>query len=103
MITSTQRRTVSRGTRTVGRLDEEPGWDGDAVEALRAREYARLDRQGQTYLDYTGGGLYAESQIREHQALLRTRVLGQPAFEQPGLARLDAVRRRRPVAPCSRS
>ena len=39
----------------------------DAVLALRAREYARLDARGHTYLDYTAGGLYAESQVREHE------------------------------------
>ena len=31
------------------------------LDELRATEYARLDRQGHVYLDYTGGGLYAES------------------------------------------
>ena len=35
------------------------------LDELRATEYARLDRQGHVYLDYTGGGLYAESQLRE--------------------------------------
>jgi hypothetical protein len=28
-----------------------------ALDMLRATEYARLDRQGQVYLDYTGGSL----------------------------------------------
>jgi selenocysteine lyase/cysteine desulfurase len=58
-------------------------WDNDAVEALRAREYARLDAQDQVYLDYTGGGLYAESQLREHQELLRTGVFGNPHSNSP--------------------
>jgi molybdenum cofactor sulfurtransferase len=49
-----------------------------ALDALRATEYARLDRQGQVYLDYTGGGLYAESQLRDHLALLQTHVFGNP-------------------------
>ena len=57
--------------------------DWDAVDTLRAREYARLDAQGQVYLDYTGGGLYAESQLREHHALLRDGVFGNPHSSNP--------------------
>ena len=30
------------------------------IDELRQSEYSRLDRLGQIYLDYTGGGLYAE-------------------------------------------
>ena len=60
-----------------------PDWDGVAVEALRAREYARLDAFDQAYLDYTGGGLYAESQLREHQELLRSGILGNPHSNSP--------------------
>ena len=48
------------------------------LDALRATEYARLDRQGHVYLDYTGGGLYAESQLRDHMALLNRQVFGNP-------------------------
>jgi molybdenum cofactor sulfurtransferase len=48
------------------------------LDELRATEYSRLDRLGQVYLDYTGGGLYAESQLREHLALLTDRVFGNP-------------------------
>lgn len=54
-----------------------------AVDDLRATDYARLDRFGHTYLDYTGGGLYAESQIRRHQELLHERVLGNPHSQSP--------------------
>jgi molybdenum cofactor sulfurtransferase len=52
-----------------------------ALDDLRATEYARLDARGQTYLDYTGGGLYAASQLREHQAMLADVVLGNPHSE----------------------
>ena len=62
---------------------EDLDWDASAVEILRAREYARLDAQDQVYLDYTGGGLYAESQLREHQALLRDGILGNPHSNSP--------------------
>ena len=37
----------------------------------------------QAYLDYTGGGLYAESQLREHQALLRAGIFGNPHSNSP--------------------
>jgi len=48
------------------------------LDELRATEYARLDRQGHVYLDYTGGGLYAESQLRYHMMLLTRDVYGNP-------------------------
>ncbi len=54
-----------------------------AIDELRAADYARLDRLGHTYLDYTGGGLYAESQIRRHHELLAERVLGNPHSQNP--------------------
>ncbi len=56
-----------------------PAYDSTRkLDELRATEYARLDRQGHVYLDYTGGGLYAESQLREHMALLSGDVFGNP-------------------------
>lgn len=55
-----------------------PGWDAIAVQALRDREFARLDAAGLAYLDYTGGGLYAASQLAAHHALLRDGILGNP-------------------------
>src|SRR5262245_24591843 len=48
------------------------------VDALRAADYSRLDRDGHTYLDYTGGSLYADSQIRAHAELLASGVFGNP-------------------------
>jgi hypothetical protein len=53
------------------------------LDRLRATEYARLDAQGQVYLDYTGGGLYAESQLTDHVELLRNTVLGNPHSTNP--------------------
>ncbi len=56
-----------------------PAFDStQELDVLRATEYARLDRERQVYLDYTGGGLYAESQLREHMALLSGEVFGNP-------------------------
>ena len=48
------------------------------LDKLRATEYARLDRKGHVYLDYTGGGLYAEFQLRSHMKLLARGVFGNP-------------------------
>jgi selenocysteine lyase/cysteine desulfurase len=48
---------------------------------LRAREFARLDRQDHVYLDYTGSALYAESQIRAHHELLCDGLFGNPHSE----------------------
>ena len=42
----------------------------DFFEILRNVEYKRLDTHKQVYLDFTGGNLYAKSQILEHQDLL---------------------------------
>jgi len=53
------------------------------VDALRATEYGRLDATGQTYLDFTGGGLYAESQVRRHSELLLGNVFGNPHSHNP--------------------
>ena len=56
-----------------------PAFDSTCkLDELRANEYARLDRQGHVYLDYTGGGLYAESQLRDHMALLSEGSLAIP-------------------------
>ncbi|MBI4888147.1 MAG: aminotransferase class V-fold PLP-dependent enzyme [Acidobacteria bacterium] len=56
------------------------------LDELRASEYGRLDAQRQVYLDYTGGSLHAESQLRDHTALLGERVLGNPHSASPASA-----------------
>jgi len=53
------------------------------IDELRDRDYARLDRTGQIYLDYTGGGLYADSQMRLHQQVLAAQVFGNPHSSNP--------------------
>ena len=55
----------------------------ETLDALRATEYARLDAQQHVYLDYTGGGLYAESQLRAHMDILRAHVFGNPHSSNP--------------------
>ena len=53
-------------------LQKYPAYESTrAIDTLRASDYSRLDRLGQVYLDYTGGGLYADSQVRQHQEILR--------------------------------
>src|SRR5581483_8618939 len=65
-----------------------------SLDVLRAEEYRRLDDLGQIYLDYTGGGLYAESQLREHFDLLRTGIFGNPHSLNPtSRATTDLVER----------
>lgn len=60
------------------------------LDELRSAEYARLDEGEHIYLDYTGGGLYGESQLRQHQDILRQHVFGNPHSTNP--ASLDATR-----------
>jgi molybdenum cofactor sulfurtransferase len=63
---------------------EFPGYEKTArIDALRAKEYARLDETGHVYLDYTGGGLYSDFQLNEHMALLKRNVYGNPHSSNP--------------------
>jgi selenocysteine lyase/cysteine desulfurase len=62
-----------------------------ALDDLRASEYARLDAGGQVYLDYTGGGLYASSQLREHFEMLQMGVFGNPHSLNPTSAASSAL------------
>ncbi|RPH75803.1 aminotransferase class V-fold PLP-dependent enzyme [bacterium] len=60
-----------------------PSFDAEALQELRAREYSRLDALGHIYLDYTGGGLYAQSQLDAHMQMLRGGVYGNPHSSNP--------------------
>ncbi len=65
-------------------LDANPSFRATAVvDELRASEYGRLDARGDVYLDYTGGSLYAESQLDEHLRMLRESVFGNPHSVNP--------------------
>ena len=58
-------------------------YDSSAIDGLRADEYSRLAQIGHVYLDYTGGGLYSESQVREHADWLLGGVFGNPHSDNP--------------------
>lgn len=65
-------------------LETHPAYAATArLRELRSTEYARLDRLGHIYLDYTGGSLYAEEQVRRHTQLLRENVFGNPHSVNP--------------------
>jgi molybdenum cofactor sulfurtransferase len=78
-------------------LDSHPAYAGtSALDDLRAAEYDRLDAQGIVYLDYTGGGLHADSQVREHAVVLGQQVSGNPHSASPtSSAMTNAVERAR--------
>jgi len=60
-------------------LERYPAYrDTVSLDALRASDYGRLDASGHTYLDYTGGGMYGESQIRDHASVLAASAFGNP-------------------------
>ncbi len=65
-------------------LSAHPAYAGTAsIDELRRRDYSRLDAQGQVYLDYTGAGLYGESQVAKHLGLLKAGVFGNPHSTNP--------------------
>ena len=68
---------------TALRLDHPAYEETAALDELRRSDFARLDRGGHVYLDYTGGGLYAQSQLLEHMRLLESGVFGNPHSINP--------------------
>jgi len=66
---------------------EHPRYADTAVlDELRRTDFARLDRGGHVYLDYTGGGLFASSQLHTHMRLLESDVFGNPHSINPTAA-----------------
>jgi molybdenum cofactor sulfurtransferase len=55
----------------------------DYVALVRELEFHRLDADAHIYLDYAGAALYPDTLVREHQRLLRRRVLGNPHSTNP--------------------
>jgi len=65
-------------------LEHYPSYSSSAViDDLRRTSYSRLDRTRQVYLDFTGGGLYAESQIAAQNKMLLEGVFGNPHSSNP--------------------
>jgi len=77
-------------------LQEAPAGDDAYFSSWRARELARVDREGLTYLDFTGAALYAESLVRGDARRLGGVVLGNPHSESgPSRAATGDVERAR--------
>jgi len=51
------------------------------IDHIRKTDYSRLGEH--VYLDYTGGGLYADSQLDKHHKLLKEGVFGNPHSSNP--------------------
>lgn len=54
---------------------------------LRRKEFSRLDRMGQVYLDYTGGNLYPQCLVDQHLTVLKNHVFGNPHSVNPSSLR----------------
>ncbi|HEX5168947.1 MAG TPA: hypothetical protein VFW11_07220, partial [Cyclobacteriaceae bacterium] len=52
-------------------------------DVLRDLEYGRLDSDKHVYLDFTGGNLYAVSQVNRHLEFLNKNVFGNPHSVNP--------------------
>lgn len=53
------------------------------LDVLRGTEYGYLDEGGHVYLDYTGAGLAARSQLRAHAARIAGGCFGNPHSDNP--------------------
>ncbi len=61
-----------------------PGFDPDgSFAAMRRCEYGRLEAERHVYLDYSGGSLYATSQVEAHARFLSRSVFGNPHSNNP--------------------
>ena len=52
-------------------------------QSLFDKEYRRLDNEDHIYLDYTGGGIYSNSQLKAHFDLMKYNTLGNPHSANP--------------------
>ncbi|MGR3809674.1 aminotransferase class V-fold PLP-dependent enzyme [Jiulongibacter sp. NS-SX5] len=52
-------------------------------DQIRKKDFPQLSDQDHTYLDFTGGGLYALRQIEMHHELLRNNIFGNPHSINP--------------------
>lgn len=75
----------------MSRIASSPTISDPLIDELRQTEFGRLDAGGHVYLDYTGAGLYAQSQLDEHLALLRDNVFGNPHSLNPTSAAMTEL------------
>ena len=74
------------------------------LDELRATEYSYLDEGGHVYLDYTGAGLAAQSQLRAHaDAAARRRATATRTRRTPRRARPRALVERARARCCATS
>ncbi len=73
------------------RMERQDYAETGALDELRRSDFRRLDAGGHVYLDYTGGGLYGDSQLTEHMKLLRENVFGNPHSINPTSAASTAL------------
>ncbi|KDN62703.1 putative aminotransferase class-V [Colletotrichum sublineola] len=65
-------------------LDNYPEYNATShLDDLRATDYSYLDKQGHLYLNFTGAGLAAQSQLRAHESRLEKTLLGNPHSVNP--------------------
>src|SRR5215471_4852317 len=85
MTVGMRRRTERmRGARMSDFHASYPGYAATSrLDELRATEYSYLDAGGHVYLDYTGAGLAAQSQLTAHLTRLRSGCFGNPHSENP--------------------
>ncbi len=78
-------------------LRENPDYPSTSVlDEMRKTDYSRLDSLGHIYLDYTGGGLYADAQVQAHADLLLNNVFGNPHSTNPtSLGMTELIQRTR--------
>ena len=89
-------RSAMRGAEAEFRRAHPRYADTALLDDVRRDDYARLDDGDHVYLDYTGAGLYADSLLAEHLALLRPNVFGNPhSLNPPSAAMTEHVERAR--------
>ena len=64
------------------------------LDELRRTEYGSLDRLGEVFLDHTGGGQYADSQVEEFSQLLGEGVFGNPHSDSPASSKTTTLEAR---------
>src|SRR5262245_4479658 len=61
------------------------------IDERRRTDYARLDDERHTYLDYTGGSLHGASQVAAHLDVLTRAVFGNPHSANPASSAMTTL------------